>query len=623
MNQAAVTSATTNPPSRAEINQRLAALRAQMQREQVVACIVTNYDPHHSEYSGLHWQAREFVSGFTGSAGDLVVLADGGGLWTDGRYFIQAQEQLAGTGLELFRQRIEGTPSIAEHLAAVLVAGDRVAVAGNSINASLYQELVKALHPEEVVLRTDLDLVSRIWSDRPERSTAPVLDYPIEFSGRSVEDKLAEVRAQLRESVGAGADALIISALPDIAWLLNIRGSDVPYCPLVEGYLYIEAADIDETDSSPRAVFCVDQTKLPSAVSDQLLAAGVELADYSSILELASACSGTISLCPQSTGSDVYVAVTGAGATVLQLPPPTELTKASKNLVEQRVFREALRYDGVAMTRFARWLEVNVPQGSVTELAAEKVLRGFRSELPHFLEESFHTIAGYGPHAALMHYAATTDSDALVEGSALFLVDSGGQYLGGTTDVTRTFAFGDVADIQRTDYTRVLQAVIRLSETRFRKGACGCNLDIMARGVLWQFGIDYECGTGHGVGQCLVVHEGPQGLNQRLNDVPFVPGMSITNEPGIYREGRHGVRIENIMQVVRAETTEFGEFYAFETLTLAPIQTRPLLLELLSDSEKAWLNSYHQRVFEEVSPLLEPADRDWLKVACAPLAAVS
>ena len=619
MAQATVTSATITPASRGDVNQRLVALRAEMAREQVMACIVTNYDPHHSEYSGLHWQAREFISGFTGSAGDVVVLADGGGLWTDGRYFIQAQEQLADTGLELFRQRIEGTPTIAGHLAAMLEAGDRVAVAGNSINASLYQELFAALEPAEIELRTDLDLVSRIWSDRPERSTAAVIDYPVEFSGRTVEDKLAEVRACLGDSVGGAADGLIISALPDIAWLLNLRGGDVPYCPLVEGYLYIEAAGAVVNEGSQRAVFCVDQTKLPQTVRSQLLAAGVELADYSSILALASACSGTISLCPQSTASDVYVAVLGAGATVVQLPPPTELTKASKNEVEQRVFREALRYDGVAMTRFARWLEVNVPQGSVTELVAEKVLRGYRSELPNFLEESFHTIAGFGPHAALMHYAATPESDALVEDSALFLVDSGGQYLGGTTDVTRTFAFGDVAEQQRMDYTRVLQAVIRLSETRFRKGACGCNLDIMARGVLWQFGIDYECGTGHGVGQCLVVHEGPQGLNQRLNNVPFVPGMSITNEPGIYREGRHGVRIENIMQVVHAETTEFGEFYAFETLTLAPIQTRPLMVELLSEGEKAWLNAYHQRVFENVSPLLQAADRDWLKAACVPI----
>ncbi len=590
-----------------DIPARLTALREEMRHERVGACIVTNYDPHHSEYSGLHWLAREFVSGFTGSAGDLVVFAEGGGLWTDGRYFIQAEEQLRGTGLELFKMRIEGTPSIPEHLAALLTSGAQVAVAGNSINTSSYNELHQTLEANQITLRTDLDLVSRIWRDRPERSLAPALDYPLEFAGRTVTEKLAEVRANL-----PATDGLIISALPDIAWLLNLRGGDVPYCPLLESYLYVEV-----TGDSPRTVLCVNQAKLSPTLQTRLNSEGVEFADYSAILELAGASRGRMSLCPQSTPSDVYVAVREAGATITLAPPPTEKTKAAKNRVEQQVFREALRYDGVAMTRFARWLEANVAQGSVTELAAEKVLCGYRAELPNFLEESFHTIAGFGAHAALMHYGATPESDAVVDDSALFLVDSGGQYLGGTTDITRTFAFGEVSEQQRMDYTRVLQAVIRLSQTRFRKGACGCNLDIMARGVLWQYGIDYECGTGHGVGQCLVVHEGPQGLNQRLNNVPFEPGMSITNEPGIYREGKHGVRIENIMQVVHAETTEFGEFYAFETLTLAPIQTRPLVLELLQPQEKDWLNSYHERVYKEVSPLLEQADKEWLELACA------
>lgn len=595
----------TERPADGRIPARLSALREEMRREGVGACIVTNYDPHHSEYSGLHWLAREYVSGFTGSAGDLVVLADGGGLWTDGRYFIQAEEQLSGTGIELFKLRVEGTPSIALHLANVLRNGDQVAVAGKSISAAFYNELLQALAPRQIGLRTDLDLVDRIWQERPERSRSPALDYPLEFAGRTVADKLAEVRANL-----GAVDGLIISALPDVAWLLNLRGGDVPYCPLIESYLYIEAT---------RAVFCVSQAKLSPAIRERLGAEGVELADYDAILELAASSSGAMSLCPQSTGSDVYIAVRDAGAKITLAPPPTERIKAAKNAVEQQVFREALRYDGVAMTRFARWLDANVPQGSVTELAAEKVLRGFRSELPNFLEESFHTIAGFGPHAALMHYGATAESDAIVDDSTLFLVDSGGQYLGGTTDITRTFAFGEVPEQQRKDYTRVLQAVIRLSQTRFRKGACGCNLDIMARGVLWQYGIDYECGTGHGVGQCLVVHEGPQGLNQRLINEPFEPGMSITNEPGIYREGRHGVRIENIMQVVHAETTEFGEFYAFETLTLAPIQTRPLMVELLEPQEKDWLNAYHRRVYNEVSPLLEQADKEWLEVACAPV----
>lgn len=588
------------------VTDRLNRLRGLMRREGVAACIVTNSDPHHSEYSGLHWLAREYVSGFTGSAGEVVVLAEDGGLWTDGRYFIQANEQLEGTGLKLFRQRIEGTPSIAEHLVAKLHKGDRVAVRGDSISAAFYNELIAALKPANITLSTDIDLIDQIWSERPQRSQASIIDYPVEFSGQSVADKLQDLREEFANN---NIQQLLLSSLPDVAWTLNIRGGDVPYCPLVESFLLV---------SRDSATLFVDQAKLSKGLVQRLSSDGVDCADYTSVIEAAKKCTGRTSLCPQSTNSDVYQAVQENSEVVLEAPP-TEARKACKNSTEQRVFREALRHDGVAMTRFARWLETNVPQGSVTEMAAEKVLCGFRAELPNFLEESFHTIAGYGAHAALMHYSSTEESDTLVGDDALFLVDSGGQYLGGTTDVTRTFAFGELSQLQRMDYTRVLKAVIRLSETQFRKGARGCNLDVMARGVLWQFGIDYECGTGHGVGQCLVVHEGPQGLSQRLTDEPFRPGMSITNEPGIYREGKHGVRIENIMQVVPAQETEFGVFYKFETLTLAPIQTRPLIVSELTTGEKDWLNTYHLRVYEELEPLLEVADRDWLREACEPI----
>ena len=589
-----------------DISSRLRNLREQMQIEGVAACIVTNSDPHHSEYSGLHWLARQFISGFTGSAGDVVIWADGGGLWTDGRYFIQAVEQLADSGIELFRQRVAGTPSIAEHLAAMLSKGDRVAVAGESINAAMFNELEAAFSEAGISLCTHLDLIDRVWSDRPARSISPAIDYGLEFCGQSTADKLTQIRADLETR---NIEQVMLSALPDVAWTLNLRGGDVPYCPLIESYLLV---------NQHSATFFVDQGKLNVQVVTRLAAEGVDCQDYAEVTAFVERCSGRISLCPQTTNSVVYRCARENTEVVLEAPH-TELQKACKNPTEQKVFKDALRYDGVAMTRFARWLEMNVPQGSVTELAAEKVLRGYRSELPNFVEESFRTIAGYGPHAALMHYASTEHSDVVVGEDALFLVDSGGQYLGGTTDITRTFAFGDLPEEQRLDYTRVLQAVIRLSETRFRRGARGCNLDIMARGVLWQYGIDYECGTRHGVGQCLVVHEGPQGLNQRLNDVPFELGMSITNEPGIYREGRHGVRIENIMQVVAAEETEFGEFYRFETLTLAPIQTRPIVVNELSTTEKDWLNRYHKRCYSELAPLLEVADRDWLSQACAPI----
>ena len=586
---------------------RLTALRQKMQANAVDACIITNFDPHNSEYAGTHWLAREYFSGFTGSAGDLVVLANGGGgLWTDGRYTIQATEQLSGTDIDLFRSRVEGAPSIAVHLADVLQAEATVAVAGNTINVTLYQELEQAFASTRIQLRCDLDLPGSLWLDRPDRSTSTAIDYPIEFSGSSTSEKLAALRSSLAT---AGTDAIIIAALPDLCWLLNIRGADVPYCPLVEGFLYITEA---------LAVFCVVPEKISSDLTERLLSEGVTIKDYDEIDTLAGTSQGTVSLCPLTINSDIYRAVKEV-ATIRLEAPPTELVKAQKNPVELSVFRDALRYDGVAMVRFARWLETNVPKEKVTELTAEQALREYRAELPNFLEESFHTIAGYGPHGALMHYAATEDSSVVVGEDSLFLVDSGGQYLGGTTDVTRTFAFGEINPQQRLDYTRVLQAVIRLSQTQFRKGARGCNLDIMARGVLWQHGIDYECGTGHGVGQCLVVHEGPQGFSQRLSDAPLLPNMSITNEPGIYRAGRHGVRIENIMLVVETQETEFGSFYGFETLTLAPIQTAPLDIDKLSTEEKRWLNEYHERVLIELSPLLGAEDRQWLEHACEPI----
>ena len=588
------------------VTERLDALRAEMQEENVDACLITNFDPHHSEYSGSYWLAREYFSGFTGSAGDLVVWADGGGLWTDGRYTIQATEQLAGTGIELFMTRVEGLPSIAEHLATILKSGATVAVAGYTINAAMFEELQEAFAPASIALKTELDLPDRIWANRPARSTAVAIDYPLEFSGRSTADKMAELRSTMLEQA---VDSILISSLPDLCWLLNIRGQDVPYCPLIEGFVQITATT---------ATFYVDIKKLAEPLCQRLADDGVELADYEQIEHIAKQCHGAVSLCPQSTSSTVYAAISETARVVLQ-PSPTELSKSQKNAVELEVFRTALRHDGVAMVRFARWLDENVPLGKVTELEAERVLRGYRAELPHFLDESFHTIAGYGAHAALMHYAATEETNATVGEDALFLVDSGGQYLGGTTDVTRTFAYGDINPQQRLDYTRVLQAVIRLTQTQFRKGARGCNLDIMARGVLWQHGIDYECGTGHGVGQCLVVHEGPQNFSQRLVDAPLRPGMSITNEPGVYRAGRHGVRIENIMVVVENQETEFGSFYGFETLTLAPIQTRALDIDKLSTADKGWLNDYHQRVLVELSPLLDPADKAWLEQACEPV----
>ena len=587
----------------------LSELRQRMRRDAIAACIVTNFDPHHSEYSAPHWLARQYISGFTGSAGDLVVTLDGGGLWTDGRYFIQATQQLEGTGLRLFKQRVEGTPSIAQWLGSTLAAGSRVAVAGASISLSAYQELIGAFADTGIVLDTQLDLVADVWAARPPRSSACVFEFPETYAGLSCAQKLASVRQRLAEN---GVERLLISALPDIAWLLNLRGDDVPFCPLFEAYLLMDENNCD---------LCIEPAKLTPAIAQRLADDQVLVHPYTDIGDLVSAHCSSISLCPQTTNSELALLI-DPKAKQIHEPPVTSLMKARKNATELTSFRTALRYDGIAMVRFAKWLDdqfAGTAEPPVTELSAEQALAGFRVQLPHYVSQSFRTIAGFGPHGAMMHYAADKNSNARVGRDSFFLVDSGGQYLGGTTDVTRTFCFGELSTAQRADYTRVLQAVIRLSTTQFKAGARGCNLDIMARGILWQAGIDYDCGTGHGVGQCLVVHEGPQGMNQRLEDVPLLPGMLMTNEPGVYRPDEYGVRIENIMAVVPAETTSFGEFYRFDTLTLAPIQTRALLLDKMSQAERDWLNNYHSRVYEELAPLLDESERLWLKRACEAL----
>jgi len=586
----------------------LSSLRRKMQAGGIAACIVTNVDPHSSEYSAPYWLARQFISGFTGSAGDVVVTRDGGGLWTDGRYFLQAEQQLRGTGLRLFKQRVAGTPTIAQWLVATFPAGARVAVAGESISLATYTELSAAYTAADIQLLTDVDLVADVWRDRPARSSASVYEFPLEFAGRSCALKLAEVRQSLADG---GADRLLISALPDVAWLLNLRGADVPYCPLFEAYVLL--------DQSSCGLY-IDRAKLPENVRRRLAADQIDVYSYDSVANALAQDNRSISLCPNSTNSSLARAL-GPTTTQTLEPSITTAMKAAKNSVERLSITDALRYDGLAMVRFAKWLDekFSLAEPAVTERSAEAVLAGYRAELPNFISQSFRTIAGFGAHGALMHYAADEVSNARVGRDSFFLVDSGGQYLGGTTDITRTFCFGELSQAHKEDYTRVLQAVIRLSQTQFKKGARGCNLDIMARGVLWQAGIDYDCGTGHGVGQCLVVHEGPQGMNQRLEDVPLVPGMLMTNEPGVYRPGKYGVRIENIMVVVAAEVTEFGEFYRFDTLTLAPIQTRALLIERLSPAERSWLNRYHKRVYEELSPLLAQPERLWLAGACEPI----
>ncbi len=584
---------------------RLAKLRSKMHQHQFSAYLVTNADPHHSEYSADHWLARKWLSGFTGSAGDVVITADGGGLWTDGRYFIQAVEQLEGTGIELFKTRIATTPTIPEHLAATLVENARVGVDGRTINHKLYIEFKQAFAAKNIELVLTEDLIADIWHDRPARPQAPVFNHDVQYAGRTTTQKLADIRQSMQEDKVA---QVLISAIDDVMWLMNIRGADSKFFPASEAYAFV---------STTTAVLFIDPKKLPKEVQQTLQSNGVSCLDYQQIATFISSLPNVdnIKYCPISCSS-LLASQIPSSTTTLQGNTYAAQGKIIKNSTELSQMQQALKLDGGAVVQFMYWLNENIATEQMTELSAEYKLRSFRRQQPNYVSDSFSTIAGYAEHGAIMHYSATEESNKVIGTESLFLLDSGGQYLGGTTDITRTFAFGELTEQQKIDYTLVLKGMIRLTQTKFMKGTAGCHLDIMARGAIWQQCVDYKCGTGHGVGICLNVHEGPQNLSQSLKDTePLVPGMTITVEPGVYREGEYGIRIENILKVVAITENQFGIFYGFETMTLAPIATKPIILELLANEERSWLNAYHARVAEQLNPLLEEPEKQWLTAA--------
>lgn len=587
---------------------RLNALREKMAEHQFDAYIVTNNDPHSSEYSADYWLAREWISGFTGSAGNAVITTQSGGLWTDGRYYIQAAEQLQGSGLTLFKARLPETPTIAQYLAGSLEQNSRVGVDGRSISQQFYLELKAAFKAKSIQLVLDQDLISPIWADRPARPSAALFNHPLEFAGQTASEKITGIRRVLEQKA---ADALLVSTLDDVMWALNIRGGDTLYCPISESYLLI---------TLKRCQLFVDKQKLTTDVLATLTEHGIEMEDYAQLNKALKEITPDSVLTYDRRNTDsLLISHIPSQVRLLNMACPVTAMKARKNHTELASMEETLRKDGAAVVRFMKWLDEQVPSGKVTELNAEQTLMGYRKEINGYIGESFRTIAGFAEHGAKMHYAADEKSNYRVDESQFFLVDSGGQYLGGTTDITRTFHFGQPSEQQRRDYTLVLKAVIRLTQTRFMKGSTGANLDIMARGVLWQHGIDYKCGTGHGVGICLNVHEGPQNFSQNPAEVALEPGMVITNEPGVYRQDQYGIRIENILKVVELEENEFGTFYGFETITLAPIATNMLDKSLLLKDEVHWLNTYHEQCLEQLSPYLDSDTQNWLNSATKPI----
>lgn len=595
------------------ISSRIATLREAMHAQSVAACLIPSADPHLSEYLPGHWQARAHFSGFDGSAGTLVVTTDFAGLWTDSRYFEQAERQLEGTGVTLMRLRVPHTPEYVEWLCNHLHENDTLAVAGDSLALTAERRLRDELHTVKARLRIDLDIPGEAWEKRPSLPHAPVTEHALEYAIAPRTEKLARVRHAMAR---AGATHHLVSALDDIAWITNLRGSDVEYNPVFLSHLLIEA---------DRCTLFADAGKFAGDLRRTLAVDGIELADYAAATDTLSALDAGARV--MYSPAHVVAAIIDAlpdSVSRIELPNPSTAMKAIKADAELDHIRTTMREDGAALVHGFHKIEQALADGkTVTELDVDTILRESRAARPGFVSESFGTIAGYMANGALPHYSATPERHATLEAEGLLLVDSGGQYLGGTTDITRVWAFGKTTDEQRRDCTMVLKGMIGLSKARFPEGASGQQLDALARAPLWAVGADFGHGTGHGVGYFLNVHEGPQDIRPPRSGramVALEPGMITSIEPGLYKPGRHGIRHENLAVVRTGPETEFGRFLGFETITLCPIDTRAIVPSLLSADERDWLDAYHAKVEKELTPLLNEDDRAWLHERCAPLA---
>ncbi len=597
------------------VPQRIAAMRAALRARALAACIVPTADPHLSEYLPAHWKAREWLSGFTGSAGTLIVTADFAGLWTDSRYFSQAERQLSGSGVELVRLVVPDPLEWIEWLGTRLAKG-AIAVCAPDMLSLAQERTVRARLGQRGARLNLEDLTLDLWEERPPLPAARIFEHPPEYALRTRAEKLEAVRAAMH---AAGASCHLVSALDEIAWVLNLRGSDIEFNPVFLSYLLVDERT---------ATLFVDGARIEPALQQRLQQDSVQIVPYPAVRNVL----GKLSKQAKLLLDPAHTAAETAGAiphgVMLEISPgPIATAKAVKSAAELEHVRKAMRHDGVALVQAAHWLEAALARGErLTELDVDAKLRALRSAQPGFVSESFATIAGYQVNAALPHYRATAAAHAELQARGLLLIDSGAQYLGGTTDITRVWALGESTAEQRRDVSLVLKGMIALSRARFPHGVSGQQLDALARAPIWAAGADYGHGTGHGVGYCLNVHEGPQAIRppRSLPLAALEAGMITSIEPGIYKPGRHGVRIENLVATVPAGGGEFGEFLAFETLTLCPIDTRLLEPELLDAAETAWLDGYHATVRERLAPLLrDDGDRAWLEARCAPLAATA
>lgn len=591
-----------------EINQRLESLREVMRREHLSAFIFPSTDAHQSEYVADHWQGRTWISGFNGSAGTAVVTMKSAALWTDSRYFLAAEEQLKGTEFQLMKLKIEGTPTISEWLAQELQ--DENAEVGLDGMVNSYHEtmgLIADLRKSGgITVRTNLDPLGLIWTDRPAIPANPVEIQPMEFAGESVASKISRIRTALRQR---HADGMLISALDDIAWTLNLRGTDVHCVPVFVSYLLI---------SSQQVSLYVDSAKINDEVKAYLTENGISLYPYNKVAEGLERYS-EYNILLDGDETSYFLWKTVKCQEIIAGNSPVPAMKAQKNDREIAGFRQAMLRDGVAMVKFLRWLKPAVEAGGQTEISIDRKLTSLRAEQHLFRDISFDTIAGYQAHGAIVHYEATPETDVALKPEGLILIDSGAQYQDGTTDITRTIALGPVTDEMKHVYTLVLKGHIQLELAKFPDGASGTQLDALARECMWREGYNYLHGTGHGVGSYLSVHEGPHQIRMEWKPTPLRAGMTVTDEPGLYLSGKFGVRIENTLLIKDYQTTEFGKFLQMESLTLCPIDLTPVDFSMLQPEEIEWLDIYHRDVFEKLSPYLEGEDLEWLREATRPV----
>lgn len=582
------------------IKERIHALRMTFRPNNIKAFIIPSTDPHLSEYVAPYWMSREWISGFTGSAGTAVILMDKAGLWTDSRYFLQAEKELEGSGITLYKEMLPETPSITKFLCQNLKPGESVSIDGKMFSVQQVEQMKEDLAPYQLQVNLFGDPLKNIWKDRPSMPDAPAFIYDVKYAGKSCGEKVAAIRTELKKK---GIFALFLSSLDEIAWTLNLRGSDVHCNPVIVSYLLVTQDEV---------VYFISPEKITQEVNEYLQEQQVSLRKYDEAESFLNSFAGeNILIDPKKTNYAIYSAINPA-CKVVRGESPVTLLKAIRNEQEIAGIHHAMQRDGVALVKFLKWLEASVLSGKETELSVDRKLHEFRAAQPLYMGESFDTIAGYKEHGAIVHYSATKESDVTLQSKGFLLLDSGAQYLDGTTDITRTIALGELTEEEKTDYTLILKGHIALAMAKFPAGTRGAQLDVLARMPIWSHGMNFLHGTGHGVGHFLSVHEGPQSIRMNENPIVLQPGMVTSNEPGVYKAGSHGIRTENLTLVCKDKEGMFGEYFKFETITLCPICKKGIIKEMLTAEEVKWFNDYHRTVYEKLSPSLNEEEKKWL-----------